>query len=257
MKTQVLRFERKDAIALITLNHPPANALGEPFLLAMEEILDELQNPGAARALVLKSAVPGFFSAGDDVGKLAEITEEQIALLPRVHALLNRLESIPLPSIAAISGHALGGGLELALACDFRYMAAGSGTIGLPEVRLGMIPSFGGTQRLPAVVGKARALELMIRGWMLSPEEAKEMGLVNDVFPQDELDDKVMDLALRMSRQATGAIARIKQCVLTGIHEGPAKGMEAEIRAFGENIHSENAREGIRAFLENRKPIFK
>lgn len=256
MSSQVLRFEKKDEIALITMDHPPANALGEPFLLAMEEIVGELNNPGAARALVIKSAVPGFFSAGDDVAKLVEITDEHIALLPRVHALLNRLEALPLPSIAAINGHALGGGLELALACDFRYMAAGSGKIGLPEVRLGMIPSFGGTQRLPAIVGRAKALELMIRGWMLDPEEAEKMGLVNGVFAPEEMDGKVMDLAKRLSRQATSAIAKLKECVLAGAYGGFGKGLEAELRCFGENIRHENAKEGVLAFLENRKPRF-
>ncbi len=256
MKPEPLKLEILQDVAIITLDHPPANALGESFLVGMEAFMDRLEVPGGARALVIRSAVPGFFSAGDDVSKLLDITDELIALLPRVHDLFNRLERLPMPTIASINGHALGGGLELAMACDLRYMAANSGNIGLPEVRLGMIPSFGGTQRLPALVGKARALELMIRGWMLDPEEARGMGLVNDVFLPDQLEEKVMDLAHRMSRQATGAIAKIKECVLAGTNQGPEKGMEAEIRAFGENIRTNNAREGIRAFLEHRKPRF-
>lgn len=139
----------------------------------------------------------------------------------------------------------------------WKLRARDSGKIGLPEVRLGMIPSFGGTQRLPALVGKARALEMMIRGWLHTPDEAREMGLVNDVFSPDELEAKVISLAASMSCQATGAIAKIKECVHTGIYKGSKERMATEIKAFGENIRSKNAKEGVLAFLENRKPNFK
>jgi enoyl-CoA hydratase/carnithine racemase len=170
--------------------------------------------------------------------------------------LLDALESLPLPTLAAINGHALGGGLELALACDLRFMGSGSGQVGLPEVRLGMIPSLGGTQRLPLVVGKGRALEMMFRGLQLSPEEAERIGLVNGVYPQSELEERTLDYATRVARQATGAIARIKRCVNTGLYHGLARGLAEEQKAFEENITSADVREGVEAFLAGRKPRF-
>jgi enoyl-CoA hydratase len=220
-------------------------------------VLDRLKTGEEARAVLLTSSCPGFFSAGDDVASLKEIDDELINTLPKAHALLNELEELPLPTIAGINGHALGGGLELALACDFRFMAEESGRIGLPEVRLGMIPSIGGTQRLLPLVGKAKAVEMMFKGLMLSPEEAKEIGLVNDIFSKDELYDKSLDYALRLSRQATRAIARIKQCVITGIREGFEAGLSMEFETFRENIVSPDAREGIDSFLSGRKPEFR
>ena len=156
--------------------------------------------------------------------------------------MLNTLEVLPLPTVAAINGFALGGGLELALACDFRFMGENSGQIGLPEVRLGMIPAFGGTQRLPLLVGKAKAVEMMFKGLQLTPEEASKIGLINQVFPREELYEKSLDYARRLARQATGAIAKIKKCVRTGLNEGFEKGLAMERRAFNENIASADAR---------------
>ena len=189
--------------------------------------------------------------------ELGEISPETLAALPRAHQLLDRLESLPLPTMAAINGHALGGGLELALACDLRFMGADSGRIGLPEVRLGMIPALGGTQRLPLLVGKGRAVEMMFKGLQLTPEEAERIGLVNAVFPQAELEERVQDYAVRIARQATGAIARIKGCVHTGVYQGIAKGLAEERRAVVENFKSPDVREGVEAFLAGRKPVFR
>jgi enoyl-CoA hydratase/carnithine racemase len=260
MKLSVLRYEVVDQVARITLDHPPVNALGLSFLDEFEAVLGRLSRPREARAVVLLSAVPGFFSAGDDVRELREIEPETLrsllAALPRAHALLDALESLPLPTLAAINGHALGGGLELALACDLRFMGSASGRVGLPEVRLGMIPSLGGTQRLPLVVGKGRALEMMFRGLQLTPEEAERIGLVNAVFPQSELEERTLDYAARVARQATGAIARIKRCVNTGLYHGLARGLAEEQKAFQENITSADVREGVEAFLSSRKPRF-
>ncbi len=260
MNLSMLGYEVVDQVARITMDHPPVNALGVPFLDDFEAVLDRLSKPGEARAVVLLSAVPGFFSAGDDVRELREIAPDTLSALltalPRAHAMLDALESLPLPTLAAINGHALGGGLELALACDLRFMGSGSGRVGLPEVRLGMIPSLGGTQRLPLVVGKAKALEMMFRGLQLTPEEAERIGLVNAVYPQSELEESAFDYAARMARQATGAIARIKRCVNTGIYDGLSLGLAEEQKAFEENITSADVREGVEAFLSGRKPRF-
>ncbi len=256
MDLSVLTLDFVDDVAVVTMNNPPVNALGPESLADFEQILQRLQMPGVARALLLTSACPGFFSAGDDVKGLKDIDDSLLALHPRGLAMIDTLEALPLPTVAGIDGHALGGGLELALACDFRFMAADSGTIGLPEVRLGMIPAFGGTQRLPQVVGKAKAIEMMLKGLAISAEQAAEIGLVNGIFPKDSLYEQSLDYAKRLARQATAAIGRIKSCVNVGLREGFARGMAEEARAFRANIVSDDAKEGVEAFLAARKPVF-
>jgi len=253
----VLRYEVADQVARVAIHNPPVNALDTRFLEEFEAVLDRVSQPGEARALVVRSDCPGFFSAGDDVRELGEISPEILAALPRAHEMLNRLESLPLPTLAAINGHALGGGLELALTCDLRFMGADSGRIGLPEVRLGMIPALGGTQRLPPLVGKGKAIVMMFKGLQLTSEEAERIGLVNAVFPQSELEERVQDYAARLARQATGAIARIKRCVLEGVYQGTAKGLAEERRAVVENFESPDVREGVDAFLAGRRPQFR
>lgn len=257
MELSAMSFEIIDAVAVIKMNNPPVNALGPVFLEDFDKVLSRLKGDGDARALLLSSECPGFFSAGDDVSALTEIDEDLIALLPKAHAMLDTLEALPIPTVAAIDGHALGGGLELALVCDFRFMGADCGRIGLPEVRLGLVPSLGGTQRLPLMVGKAKAIEMMFKGLQLTPEDAKQIGLINEIFPQAELYEKSLDYARRLARQATGAIAGIKDCVNTGLYQGLEKGLIREREVFRENIFAPDAREGIEAFLSGRKPDFK
>jgi enoyl-CoA hydratase/carnithine racemase len=257
LKLSVLRYEVAEQVARVAIHNPPVNALDTRFLEEFEVVLDRLSRPGEARAVVLRSDLPGFFSAGDDVRELGEVSPDLLAALPRAHALLDALEALPLPTIAAINGHAMGGGLELALTCDLRFMGADSGRIGLPEVRLGMIPALGGTQRLPPLVGKGKAIEMMFKGLQLAPEEAERIGLVNAVFPEAELEERVQDYAARLARQATGAIARIKGCVLEGIYEGTRQGLAEERRAVVENFESPDVREGVEAFLNGRKPRFR
>jgi enoyl-CoA hydratase/carnithine racemase len=255
MDLSVLRYEERDSVAVIEMCHPPVNALGVAFLADFEAVLAHLATSDV-RAVVLTSGCPGFFSAGDDVGALRELDPSLLDKLPRAHAVLDAFETLPLPTVAAINGQALGGGLELALVCDFRFMGDAAGRIGLPEVRLGMIPALGGTQRLPALVGRGVAIEMMYKGLQLTPADAKSIGLIHDVFPQAEVVDRCVDYAIRLARQATAAIARIKHCVLVGQREGRAAGMAAERAAFRDNITSHDAREGVAAFLDGRKPAF-
>ncbi len=256
MELSVLTYEIIDNVAVIEMNNPPVNALTPAFLNDFNQVLGNLKGDNKSRAVLLASACQGFFSTGDDVNELKEIDEHMISLLPKVHELMNDLETLPLPTVAAINGHALGGGLELALVCDFRFMGKDSGRIGLPEVRLGMIPAFGGTQRLPMIIGKTKAVEMMFKGLAITPEEAKQIGLINDIFPQQDLNERCLDYTKRLARQATGAIARIKSCVNTGLYEGLEKGLAREMTAFRENIFSPDVKEGIDAFLSGRKPAF-
>ncbi len=257
MELSVLQYEVVDSVAVIRMSHPPVNAFGPAFLEDLETVLGRLSKPGEARAALLTSAIPLLFSAGDDVSQLREIDDSLLELHPRAVAALDAFEALPIPTVAAINGHALGGGFELALTCDFRFMATGPGFVGLPEVRLGMIPAFGGTQRLTQLVGKAKSLELMFKGLQLTPENALQAGLVTALFAPEELYERSLDYAVRLARQATGAIASIKSAVNIGLREGFARGMEEEARVFRQNIRSRDAKEGIEAFLDGRKPNFK
>jgi len=256
MNLTVLNFEITEKVAVIKMNNPPINALTPAFLDDFNRVFKLIEDSDDARAVLIASKCVDFFSVGDDVTKLKEIDEDLIALQPKAQEMMNKLETIPLPTIAAINGHALGGGLELALCCDFRFMGEDSGVVGLPEVRLGMIPAFGGTQRLPQIIGKTRAIEMMMKGLQIKPQEAKNIGLINDVFHKEKLYEKSFNYAKRLARQATGAIAKIKQCVNTGFNEGFERGLLMEQNLFKENIVKPDVKEGINAFLNNRKPEF-
>jgi enoyl-CoA hydratase/carnithine racemase len=256
MDLTVLDFEITKNVAVITMNNPPINALTPVFLKDFDQVFKLINRSEDARSVLIASKCPDFFSVGDDVTKLKEIDDDLIALQPKAQEMMNTLEALPLPVVAAINGHALGGGLELALCCDFRFMGEGSGVIGLPEVRLGMIPAFGGTQRLPQIIGKTRAFEMMVKGLQIKPEEAKNIGLINDVFSKEDLYEKSFNYAKRLARQATGAIASIKRCVQTGLNEGIEKGLLMEQALFKENIIKPDVKEGIDAFLNGRKPEF-
>ncbi len=257
MELSVVSFKVKESVAIIKMNNSPVNALTPEFLEDFEKITKAIINAKDIRAALLASDCPGFFSAGDDLDGLKEINDELVALLPRVHAVMNAFENLDIPTVAAINGHALGGGLELALTCDFRFMGDDCGRIGLPEVRLGMIPAFGGTQRLPLVVGKTKAIEMMFKGLQITSEQACQIGLVNEVFSQEELFEKSFNYARRLALQATHALACIKKCVRVGLNQGFDKGLETEQKAFKANIFSNDAKEGVDAFLSGRKPEFK
>jgi len=257
MNLSVINFKIKKSVAVVTMNNPPVNALTPEFLEDFEKITTTIKKNKEIRAALIASDCPGFFSAGDDLNTLKDINEDMIALLPRVHNAMNLFENLEIPTVAAINGHALGGGLELALTCDFRFMSKDCGFIGLPEVRLGMIPAFGGTQRLPMLVGKTKAIEMMFKGLQITPEQACQIGLVNEVFSQEEFFEKSFDYARRLALQATKAIACIKKCVREGMHQGFDKGLEIELKTFKENIFSNDAKEGVDAFLSGRKPEFK
>ena len=230
--------------------------MSRELLFELEDSVNRLKDEKNARAVVVASGCEGYFSAGADLEMLKDMDEETLDMISRAQAIFNSLEDVPLPTVAAVSGHALGGGLELALACDFRFMAKGSGRIGLPEVRLGLIPSFGGTQRLPSIVGRGKALEMMINGFQLKPDRAKEIGLLTDVFEEARLMDKTMSYARHLARQATLAIGGIKGCVNTGMREGFDRGIIEEARAFRENIKTKDAGKGIEAFLAGKRPRF-
>src|SRR5579884_3067592 len=222
----MVSLEREGAVAQISLHRAPANAYNPQFARELEDAVNDARADDI-RAVVVTSAVPRFFSAGADIKFFqASTLAEKVAFISHMHEVLRRVETMPKVFIAAITGHCLGGGLEIALACDLRFAAAGTYGIGQPEITLGIIPGNGGTQRLPRLVGRSRALDLMITGRTLTPEEAVAIGLVKLAV------NRGMEMAL---------------------DDGLAYERETLFRSFA----TEDAAEGVRAFLEKRRPTFK
>ncbi len=247
-----VKLERLGEIAILWLDNPPANSLAPAVIEALESAWGEVD--GSARAVIVASPNPTLFSAGADIKAFTRMDETAGRdLLDRTHALLRAWERSSTMTIAAVNGLAFGGGCELAMACDVR-LAGHSASFGQPEVNLGIIPGFGGTQRLPRLVGPAKALEMNTIGEPISAGEAFEYGLVNSVLADHELFDAALGWARKLCRQAPLALERIKR--VSGAGDLDA-GIEAEKQAFIEAFTSDDAREGISAFLDKRTPDFK
>jgi enoyl-CoA hydratase/carnithine racemase len=242
---------RGDA-AVVWLDSPPANSLGPAVIEGLERAWSELVERGA-RALILASPNPALFSAGADIKAFTQWDEASgRQYLERISALFGEMGRSPIVTIAAVNGTALGGGCELAMACDIR-LASGSASFGQPEVNLGLIPGFGGTQRLPRLVGPSKAFEMNATGVTISADDAYEHGLVNRVVPDHELFDTALQWARKLAGQAPVAVKLIKGVSHNGDLEA---GLAAERDAFLQAFTSEDAREGIAAFLQKRSPKF-
>jgi enoyl-CoA hydratase/carnithine racemase len=226
----------------------------------VEELAEAVQaaaNDDAVKVVVLRSASEEFFSAGADVKAFNENTvEANMEMIALSHETLSSIATIPKVFIAEINAHALGGGLEIALACDLRFAAEGDYRLGTPEVTLGVLPGNGGTQRLPRLIGWSRALELMVSGRTVKPPEALELGIVNTVFRADDLREKTLEYARGLASGATKAIGNIKLAVHDGVAAGLEAGHERERELVEELFSSEDGREGIAAFAEKRQPVF-
>jgi len=239
-------------IAILWLDNPPANSLSPQVIEALEQAWAEVN--GSARAVVIASPNPALFCAGADIKAFTRMDEAGgKALLDRGHRLLRSFERSRTMTIAAVNGMALGGGCELAMACDVR-LATFSASFGQPEISLGIIPGFGGTQRLPRLVGPAKALEMNTTGDPIGAEEAYEFGLVNRVVADHELFDTAMAWARKFARQAPLALEQIKRVSYRGELD---EGIEAEKAGFAAVFATDDAREGIGAFLGKRTPRFK
>ena len=237
---------------MLWLDNPPANSLSPAVIEALERAWDEVE--GTARAVIVASPNPALFCAGADIKAFTKLDEAAgRELLDRAHALFRRFETSRTMTIAAVNGMALGGGCELAMACDVR-LAAFSASFGQPEINLGIIPGFGGTQRLPRLVGPAKALEMNTIGDPIAAEEAYEFGLVNRVVADHELFDTALAWARKFAEQAPLALEQIKRVSHAGDLD---EGIEAEKAGFSTAFESEDAREGIGAFLAKRTPRFK
>jgi len=249
-------FTNDGPLGFITLDKPPANSYDLEFMAEFSEAVDEAV-VGATRVVIVQSASEKFFSAGADIKKFLEgDVGANMEMIKVSQSAFRRMAAAPQVFIAFISGHALGGGLEIALACDIRLAAAGLYKLGLPEVTLGLLPGNGGTQRLTRLIGPSRALELLLTGRTYTVEEAREMGLVADVYNAEEAQAKVREYAERLAGGAGLAIAAIKRCVHEGGELALANGLALEAELMESLFKSKDADEGLHAFVEKRKPEF-
>jgi enoyl-CoA hydratase/carnithine racemase len=249
---------RDGAVGVIALDRPPANSYDKGFIDELDAAIDEARFDGGVKAILVRSASERFFSAGADVAMFAKTDVDfQSAFVIHANEVMAKLERTPKVVVAAINGHCLGGGLEIALCCDFRIAADGPYKIGLPEVTLGLLPGTGGTQRLPRLIGRQRALDLMLRGTTLSPQEAHTAGIVDEVVPASELGSRAMERAATYASGPTLAMGRIKLAAVLGYGMPFASGLAYEHEAVGRLFASEDAREGVTAFVEKRKPTYR
>lgn len=255
MNYQFLNISKKNFVSTITINKPESlNALNKTIIEELSNAFSAINEDKTCRAVILTGAGEKSFVAGADIKEFSDFGSEKAEDLARngQNKLFNKIENLSKPVIAAVNGFALGGGLELAMSCHIRY-ASENARLGLPEVTLGLIPGYGGTQRLPKLVGKGMANEMIFSAKMISAQKAKEIGLVNEVFSSEELLDKCMELANIISRNSPLAIEKAIKAVNLS---DTAEGFETEIKSFGEVFDLADKTEGVTAFLEKRKPNF-
>lgn len=258
MAYETIIFESDGSVAIIKINRPKAmNAINTDVLREVNEALDEMEKDKDIKVLILTGEGGKAFVAGADISQMVNFSAlEALQFSKTGHDLMLRLESLSIPVIASVNGFALGGGTELAMACDFIY-ASESAKFGQPEINLGIMPGFGGTQRLPRLVGKAMAKELCMTGGMIDAQEAKEIGLVNRVFPSDKLWEETMKTAQLMASKGKVSLRGVKRSIDRGYDTDLQRGSFLEADNFGLCFASPDAKEGMGAFLEKRKPDFK
>ena len=255
MDYKILKLEVEKRIAIITISRPKAlNALNSAFFSEMDNMLDEIKANKDIRVLIITGDGKAFV-AGADIAEMVSMNSEQGTEFSRTgQNVFAKIESLPIPTIAAINGFALGGGLELALACDMRF-ANNKAKLGQPEVNLGLIPGYAATQRLPRLIGLGNALYLLYTADMISADEALRMGLVQKVTEVEDLMEVVLKTAKTITFKGKNAIQQIKFVTRKGIEESSIKhGQVIEANVFGSLFDTEETKEGMKAFLEKRRP---
>lgn len=258
MEYSNILFDLQDGIGCLTFNRPKAlNALNPQTLDELADAIQRARLDDALRVLVVTGAGDKAFIAGADITEFNKMNSLQARLFAeKGQEVFFRIEQLPKPVIACVNGFALGGGCELAMSCDFIY-ASDKARFGQPEVNLGIMPGFGGTQRLSRLVGRAKAKELCMTAEMIDAQQAKELGLVAKVFPAEQLMDETMKVARTLVAKSAGVLRSIKRVVDCGADVDLRSGCALEAEAFGVCFGSEDRNEGVSAFLEKRKPVFK
>jgi enoyl-CoA hydratase len=263
MSATLVQLRKEDGLAILTLNDPPANTYSYDMMRELDAAIRDARMDDAVHVIVLRGAGEKFFCAGANIGMLQTVTPRfKYFFCLHANETLLRLEQTPKLVIAALNGHCVGGGLEVALAADLRWARTGAGKVGLPEVNLGVLPGTGGTQRLLRLVGKSAALELMTTGRLFDFEEAKQRGLVNELIPA-ETSDVFLEVVKKRARafvppaRASKAVGLIKRAVQSGAESSLAEGLALERELQQQLFESEDAKEGLAASVEKRTPSFK
>lgn len=250
-------LSREGPVGVIHFNRPPANSYDHQFNREFSDAIDEARMAEDVRVILVASDLPKFFCAGADVNVFKDNSlSYQRGFVAHANETFSKLERTAKISIAVMGGHCLGGGYEIALCCDLRFTGDGEFQIGLPEVSLGLLPGTGGTQRLPRLIGKSRALELMATGGRVGPQRALEIGMVDKVFPQAELMDRSLEFANQLAQGPFHAAGVIKLTVSQGFDKSLEAGLALEHAYLNELFRTEDAREGVASLVEKRKPNF-
>jgi len=244
-----------EGISIITISRPDKmNALNKDVIDELNTVVDEIYNNAGIKSAIITGAGKKAFVAGADISEFAELNKEQaLQLAKKGQAVFDKIENSPKPIVAAVNGFALGGGCELALACHFIY-ASENAKFGQPEVNLGLIPGYGGTQRLTQIIGRNRSMELIMSGNIFTAKEAMEFGIVNKVFDSDELLEKTKEILMTIQSKAPIAVAKVIECINNFDHT--QQGYDFEIKKFVECFATDDMKEGTSAFLEKRNPVF-
>jgi enoyl-CoA hydratase/carnithine racemase len=250
--------KERDGVALIHLNRPPANSYDRGFIDDLNQAIDDVRFDESVAAVVMTSDLPKFFSAGADIGMFRTVTPRARAMtILHMHEVLLKIEHTPKVFIAAIGGHCLGGGLEIALANDFRFAAEGDYRLGVPEVTLGLLPGNGGTQRLPRLIGRQKAMELLLTGKPLDPKTAATLGIVDRLVPADQLLPDAVAFAASLATGPTVAIGEIKLAAKQGVEMSLEGALALERGGIFRLFETADAKEGLDAFAQKRKPTWK
>ena len=256
MSNAILKELRPDGILILTINRPEAyNALNKAFFDTMDSILDEIYTNDAIRSIILTGSGEKAFAAGADIKEFSSFNENQAKKLSRDgQNVMNRMENCPKPILAAVNGFSLGGGCELAMCCHIR-IASDNALFGQPEVNLGLIPGYGGTQRLVQLIGKGKAMELLMTADNIKADEALKLGLVNYVVAKENLLNTCIELLTKINSKAPLAIGKIVECVNSYYKDGII-GYQTEINNFAELFETADFKEGVSAFMDKRKAVF-
>lgn len=253
-------YRVEKGIAVMELNNPPANSYNHEMMAELDACILKARFDESVHVLIITGKGEKFFSGGADIGMLQSGSPDYLYNFAlHGNETLMRLENTPKLVIAAINGHAMGGGCEISMACDMRIAKAGKGKIGLPEINLGVMPGMGGTQRLARLLGRAKAIELCTSGAPVSVDQAKEIGLVNDVFEEDGYWDKIMEYAGQFvpPHKASMSVGMIKRAIQTGVEVSLPEGLAYEREVLQRAFDSEDSQEGLKAYLEKRSAKFK